>query len=62
MFEAQVVLMFSVQKLSFTEKGMPSRGPRGLPYKKKNIEHMEIITQPWIKYTFYVTHTYLCWA
>lgn len=34
MLEAQVVSMFSVQKLSFTEKGMPSRGPRGLPYKK----------------------------
>jgi len=42
--------MLSVQKLSFTEKGMPSRGPRGLPYKYKNIEHMEIIIQLLIKY------------
>lgn len=44
MFEAQVVLMFSVQKLSFTEKGMPSRGPSALPLKK-NMKYMEIMIQ-----------------
>ncbi len=39
MLEAQVVSMFSVQKLSFTEKGMPSSGPRGLPFKKIHGAH-----------------------
>ncbi len=39
MLEAQVVSMFSVQKLSFTEKGMPSSGPRGFPFKKIHGAH-----------------------
>lgn len=57
MLEAQVVSMFSVQKLSFTEKGMPSRGLRGLPYKKIHGAHENYYSAMKDLYILCDTHT-----